>query len=280
MATTAPRPVATPVAATPAAVPARGELASALYEGVVVHRRTTDPPHAFRRRVLLAWLDHAELDHCFAGRWWWSTRRAAPARYRRADFFGDPAVPLDEAVRARVQAEAGWRPDGPVRTLASLRHLGVQFNPLALHCCYDPDGEHLVAVVAEVTNTPWREHHTYVLVPPVPLAPGERARFEHGKDLHVSPFLPMDLTYRWRLRAPDERWWCEIDAGRGDEVLFTATLALRRRPWTSRELARAAVRHPVPPARVLAGIYGEALRLWRRGARYHPHPGRRRAAAG
>jgi uncharacterized protein len=246
-------------------------LASALYEGVVVHRRRTDPPHAFQRSLFLCWLDLDELDRCFDGRWWWSQRRPAPARFRRADFHGDPAVPLATAVRDRVEAEVGWRPDGPVRTLASVRHLGVQFNPLALHCCYDPTGHLLTAVVAEVSNTPWLERHTYVLVPDHPLAPGELARFEHPKAFHVSPFLPMDLTYRWRLRAPDDRWWCEIEACHGETPVFTATMALRRRPWTTRSLARAVVRHPAQTIQVLGGIYTEALRLWRKGARYHPH---------
>ena len=54
---------------------------------------------------------------------------AAPARFRRADFLGDPARPLDECARDAVEAATGARPAGPVRLLANLRYLGHCLQP-------------------------------------------------------------------------------------------------------------------------------------------------------
>jgi len=75
---------------------------SALYSGRLEHRRHAPVPHAFEYRLFMAWLDLAELDTVFRGRWLWSTRRPALAWLRRADYLGDPALSLDEAVRRRV----------------------------------------------------------------------------------------------------------------------------------------------------------------------------------
>ena len=71
-------------------------------------------------------LDLAELDDVFRGRWLWSTRRPALAWLRRADYLGDRAVPLDEAVRDRVERR-GWRsarwPGAAAHAAAHLRAL-------------------------------------------------------------------------------------------------------------------------------------------------------------
>jgi DUF1365 family protein len=66
---------------------------------------------------------------------------------------------------------------------------------------------------------------------------------------------------------------------RDGERAFDATLALRRAPMTGRVLARCLARHPWMTASVVAGIYGQALRLWLRGAPLHPHPAPRKTHA-
>ena len=120
----------------------------------------------------------------------------APARFRRADFMGDPARPLDECARDAVEAATGERPAGPVRLLAGLRYLGHSFNPVSFYYCFDRAGERVEAVVADVENIPWGERHPYVL------ARGEREGTvlsdELDKALHVSPLMGMDQTYAFR----------------------------------------------------------------------------------
>src|SRR5690606_39067170 len=132
--------------------------------GRVRHRRHAPRPHGFSYSVCMVWLDLAELDEVFRGRWFWSTRRRALAWFRRADYLGDPALPLDEAVRQRVQAATGKRPEGPVRMLTQLRQFGHCFNPVTFYYCYGDGGgdggeahggNSLEFIVAEITNTPW-----------------------------------------------------------------------------------------------------------------------------
>ena len=244
--------------------------ASAIYEGVVTHRRRTPVVHAFRSRLFLMYLDLAELPQVLDRHPLWSARRAAPARFHRADYLGDPAVPLDVAVRDLVEQRLGTRPQGPVRMLAHLRYLGHCFNPVAFYWCFAPDGERVEAIVAEVTNTPWGERHAYVAA-----ATGTTEHVlesRHEKALHVSPFMAMDLEYTWRVSTPGERVTVTIESRRAGELVFDAHLALRRRPLSGRALTRVLVRYPAMTLRVLGGIYAQALRLRLKGARWHPHP--------
>ena len=249
---------------------------SALYTGRLRHRRFAPRPHAFTYRVCLAWLDLAELDEVFRGRWLWSTRRPALAWLRRADYLGDPAVPLEQAVRERVERETGRRPAGPIRLLTHLRTFGHCFNPVSFYYCYDAAGEHVETILAEITNTPWNERHAYVLPASRSAGGSGRAlRFRFGKSFHVSPFMPMELDYDWRFTPPGARLAVHMQNRRAGATLFDATLALERREITGANLAGALARHPFATLQVAGAIYWQALRLWLKRVPFHSHPAKR-----
>jgi DUF1365 family protein len=240
---------------------------SCLYEGTIRHRRT-DPHNEFCHRIALAYLDLDELPELLGGR---LTRRGpGPLRFRRADYLGDPAVPLAEAVRERVDELTGVRPAGPVRLLSQLRSFGVCFDPVSFYYCLDATGQHLEHVLAEVTNTPWGERHSYVLSNR--RAGARVVSGEFAKQLHVSPFFGMDHVYHARASDPGPTLSIHIENEHRGATVFDATLALRRRELTRASAAAMTVRHPAASAQALALIYRHALALKLKGARYHPHP--------
>jgi DUF1365 family protein len=243
-------------------------MESALYEGVLRHRRFAPVRHDFEYRVTLAWLDLSELDEVFRGRWLWSTARPAAAWLRRADYLGDAAVPLDQAVRDRVERELGMRPAGPIRLLTQLRTFGHGFNPVSFYYCYDAGGRVVEALVAEITNTPWGERHAYVM-----RRPGAgKMRFRFEKSFHVSPFMPMDQRYDWRFSEPGPRLAVHMANLSAQARVFDATLRLRRREISTMSLAATLARYPFASLRVLAAIYWQAARLWIKGVPFHSHP--------
>jgi DUF1365 family protein len=253
--------------------------ASAIYEGWVRHRRYAPQAHAFRYRVAMLYLDLDEIDDVFAQRWLWSADRRNVAEFRRSDYFGESTRPLADEVRAHVEAVSDKRPAGPVRLLTHLRYFGYVFNPVSFYYCFAADGTTLEAIVADITNTPWRERHAYVL----PVETAKRARtsllWTFAKAFHVSPFMAMDRGYAWRFTVPGAALRVHMDVLRTDHEgqarEFDATLALERRALDSRGLARVLWRYPLMTAKVVAAIHWQALRLWLRGNPVHDHPNTR-----
>ncbi len=250
---------------------------SCIYEGTVVHWRRTDIEHEFSRRVYMMYLDLEELPAILERGRLWSSRHWALARFDRRDHWGDPEIPLDQAIRDLVERETGRRPSGRIAILTQLRHLGICFNPLSVYYCHSADGSRVETLVAEVRNTPWLEMHPYVLPIESPASedPSEHRalhRLSNPKTFHVSPFMEMDYTYRWKVSEPGERLLVSIENCRGEERHFGASLHADRRPLDASTLSRMLIRYPVIPAQVIAGIYFEAFRLWRKGARFQSHP--------
>ena len=250
-------------------------MQSALYSGRLSHRRRQPVPHAFDYAVCHVWLDLAELDTVFAGRWFWSTRRPALAWLRRADYLGDPAMPLDRAVRDRVEAETNHRPTGPIRLLTHLRSFGHCFNPVSFYYCFDADDRDIEAVVAEITNTPWGERHAYVLPATAAERSGDALRFRFTKCFHVSPYMPMDQDYEWTFTTTGESLGVRMINRRGGERVFDATLALERHAITGWSLAAALGRYPFATLNVVRRIYWQAFRLWLKRIPFHAHPAAR-----
>lgn len=260
--------------------------ASAVYEGWIRHRRFEPVEHSFRYPLFLMYLDLEELPGVLDPYPLFSARSAAPARFRREDFMGDPARPLAECARDAVEAAAGARPAGPVRLLTGLRYFGHSFNPVSFYYCFDIAAERVDAVVADVRNIPWGERHPYVL------ARGERRGTvldeELEKTFHVSPLMGMDQTYSFRAAEPGDRLVAHIESrpretaesrrigvfsrSRRNPKTFDATLSLRRRELSRRTLTGLLARYPAMSLQVVAKIYLQSLRLKLKGARYHPHP--------
>jgi DUF1365 family protein len=251
-------------------------MKSAIYDGLVRHRRFTPVPHSFTYRLFMMYLDLEELPTLFQGRWLWSLDRSNIASFKRRDHVGDPAIPLDQSIRQLVEAKTGSRPTGPIRLLTHLRYFGYVFNPVSFYFCYDHADRHVETIVAEITNTPWGERHCYVLGAEDNCAQGARKRYHLDKAFHISPFIDMDVTYDWRFTEPTSQLAIHMENIREGRPFFDATMKLERQELCGSSLARVLVQYPLMTAKVIGAIHWQALKLWLKGVPFYAHPKKRK----
>ncbi|WP_431257792.1 DUF1365 domain-containing protein [Roseateles chitinivorans] len=275
------------------------DLHSAIYRGPVMHQRLRPLRHRLQYRMFTLLLDLDELPALHARLRWFSVRRFNLFSFRPSD-HGDGTATDVPGLRAYIDARlalAGLPIGGAIRLLAMPRLLGHVFNPLSVWFCHAPDGP-LRAIVYEVNNT-FGERHSYLIE--VDEAQREAAVVEQrsGKQLYVSPFLGMALTYRFRIEPPRERLSIGVsvhqdgddrsggvgghggdhgsddggnDGGDLGAAVLNARLDATRVPLSDGALLRLLVTHPLLTLKVVVGIHWEALRLWLKGARLHERP--------
>ena len=242
-------------------------LAPALVEGQVMHRRKRPAENAFTYPAFCLRLPLSRLEELPA---------LGIARNRRGVLSfddrdhgardGSPLLPWIRAVLAREGIDA----PGEVVLHAFPRMLGYVFNPVSFWFCHRADGA-LRALVYEVNNT-FGERHSYVIPA---MVDGLRVRQTCRKAFYVSPFLPMDCTYHFRVGIPGERLSLAIHETHEGTPILDAWVTGERRPLTDAALLRAAFSIPLLTLKVLAGIHWEALKLWLKGAplfRHDPTP--------
>ena len=246
----------------------RRALQSCFYFGAVMHRRLRPVRHRFAYRVFSCLIDLDELEALG------NLRFFGHNRFNLMSFHDRDHGPRDgSALRPWIEARlAGAGIDiagGPVRLLCFPRMLGYVFNPLSIWFCHHADGR-LRAILYEVSNT-FGERHSYLILVPADAA-GKTIAQSCAKAFHVSPFLGLAGRYVFRLRAPDDRLAIAIREEDSEGPVMAAVQNGRRMPFSPATVLTAFLRYPLMTLKVIGAIHFEALRLWRKGARFHKRP--------
>lgn len=246
------------------------DVASALYTGVIAHRRSSPKPHSFRYGVYYLMLNLDELEDVASKVGPLALNSRGLTTFHDTDHLGSSSVAVKQKLAMWLQERGRELPGGAVLLLTNLRVFGYVFNPVSYYYCCDPQ-DRLAFVVAEVNNT-FGETYCYLLDDLEPLGP-RVVRARRTKVFHVSPFIEMDeIEYDWIFTAPGDRLTVHINEFRRDRKFFDATLHLTRKPLSTRSLIGAMVRHPHITANTMARIHWQALRLWWKGAPFHSKP--------
>ncbi|CAN5287312.1 DUF1365 domain-containing protein [soil metagenome] len=242
-------------------------MRSHLVEGKVRHRRTSPFVYELEHDVYYAALELGELDEVARRHRLISRNGRNVLAFRDGDHWEPAANDLNATVRKHLRAEGFADADAwSITLISNLRVAGYVFNPASFYLCRDAAGE-LRVVIVEVHNT-HLERKVYTLRPEVR---GTAHVASMDKEHYVSPFIDMNARYTVRVRDEADRLQVVIDETENGTPLFQASMVLRRKPMTDRSLLRMLLRHPFMTQRTIGLIHWHALRLWRRGARFHSH---------
>ena len=246
--------------------------AAALYVGDVMHARLKPVGHRFKYRVMSLLIDLDRLEVADRQTPLFGVNRRALYSFHEADH----GVRDGSSLRLHAQrcaAEYGIDlTGGRVLLLCYPRLFGYTFNPLSVYFCYSPDGQPAL-LIYEVRNT-FGDIHAYVL----PVKSGDVSaagiRQTQDKRFYVSPFVEMAMRYHFRVTLPKNHIKLRILETDGEGPLLSATFNGHRRPLTTQELLRSFFSLPMVTLKVVAAIHWEALRLWLKGVRLVPRPGK------
>jgi DUF1365 family protein len=234
-----------------------------LYTGAVMHRRLASPPHRFTYGSFWVAIDLDRLDATTSRLF--SVERTNLFSFHARDHADGSCGPL----RRKIEAiSGGVDVSGRMVLLTMPRLIGFVFNPLSVYFCHDISGAPS-AIAWEVSNT-FGGRHTYFIV--IEGADGGVVRQACPKQLHVSPFLDMQLGYRFRVDASDESVSIGIVDRAAEGVVLVAALTASRREMTDRALLALFLRTPLATLKIVAAIHWQALRLWLKGARFRRAP--------
>ena len=245
-------------------------LRSALYRGEVLHRRFRPVHHRFVYRVDSFLFDLDELSAVASRCRLFSLNRFNLFSFYFRDFgLGSGQSPNDYL--QALLAEHGVAAAARAELLCYPRILGYTFNPLSVYYCYDASDE-LYAVLYEVSNT-FGQRHSYLI--PADKERSSRSsvlRQQCDKGFYVSPFIPMQARYHFRLRRPDERLAVAIRETDQDGALLHAVFRGERRALSDRALLASFCRLPFMTVKVMLAIHWQALKLYIKGMRILPRP--------
>lgn len=240
-------------------------MKTSLYVGTIAHHRKIPVEHRFKYPFFMWFLNLDEVDKLPSLGRWFSTKKWALSRFHRPDYFGDPTIPLGDAIRVRMKELTGEPVTGEVCGLLNMRTLGLYFSPVNFYYGYDKNGR-FSHFLAEVSNIPWNERHQYAH-----FVAADGLRLHHPKKFHVSPFNSVHQNYSWELKVPGDTLSVNlaVDDQRGE--IFQATLNLNRHPFNIQSVRKELLKKPAMTVFIIAGIYWQALRLYRKGVPYVPY---------
>ena len=263
---------------------------SALYVGRVMHQRMRPARHRLAYSIFSLLIDLDELPALALRLRFFSLNRFNLFSLHEDDYGTAKTNDGSGAtLRQRVEAQlvaAGLRSGGPIRLLSMPRILGYAFNPLSVYFCHLPDGA-LQAILYEVNNT-FGERHSYLIEVDQDqrglnglngnnneINEIDEIEQHCAKEFHVSPFLGLQMDYRFRVQPPrvdQPAMRLDITASDMQGPLLLARFDARRRVLSDTALLRVFFSHPLLTLKVVGAIHWEALRLWVKGVRLHLRP--------
>ena len=237
-------------------------MTSSIYNGTVIHKRFKPKTHFFKYSVFSLFIDLSELDQLDKTINIFSYNKFNVVSFYEKDHGNRDGSSLIEWVKKNLDENKINSKNIKIKLLCYPRIFGYVFNPLSVFYIYD-NNEKLICILYEVKNT-FGEQHTYIFK----VENNNLLQHNCEKKFHVSPFIEMDCNYFFRILKPTEKISVIIDQYQSNEKILYASQDGIRRDFTSSELIRSYLKHPLMTFKIIIAIHFEAFKLWSKGIRY------------
>ena len=240
----------------------------------MTHKRYLPREHFFSYKLSMLCLDLDDINDLLSKAKLWGRSGFFPAQFRRSDYHGDSAYSIKESIKQTIKRQTGADFKGRVKLITHARYFGILFNPVSFYYCYD-DEDTLKFIVSEITNTPWLERHAYVHDCRNKTETDGQLNFKFSKDFHVSPFFDIDQQYHWKFSKADQQLKIHMSNSENSEKVFDSSLIMEREELTAKKLDLFVLKYPFMTAKVIWGIYWQAMRLKLKNTPFYIHPKKR-----
>ena len=237
-------------------------MTSSIYNGTVIHKRFKPKIHFFKYQVFSLLIDLSELKILDQKISFFSYNSFNLISFFDKDHGDRDGSSLIEWVKKNLKENKIISENIKIKLLCYPRIFGYVFNPLSVFYVYDKN-EELISILYEVKNT-FGEQHTYIFK----VENNNLLQHNCKKKFHVSPFIEMDCNYFFRILKPTEKISVIIDQYQSNEKILYASQDGIRRDFTSSELIRSYLKHPLMTFKIIIAIHFEAFKLWTKGIRY------------
>ena len=237
-------------------------MTSSIYNGTVIHKRFKPKIHFFKYKVFSLLIDLSELDILDKKINFFSYNKFNLISFFDKDHGERDGSSLIKWVKKNLRDNQINSENIRIKLLCYPRILGYVFNPLSVFYVYNND-EKLISILYEVKNT-FGEQHTYIFK----VENNNLLQHNCVKKFHVSPFIEMDCNYFFRILKPAEKISVIIDQYQSNEKILYASQDGKRTEFTSSELIKSYLKHPLMTFKIISAIHFEAFKLWIKGLRF------------
>ena len=237
-------------------------MTSSIYNGTVIHKRFKPKVHFFKYQVFSLLIDLSELDILDKKISFFSYNSFNLISFFDKDHGERDGTSLIEWVKKNLKENKINNENVKIKLLYYPRILGYVFNPLSVFYVYD-NNENLVSILYEVKNT-FGEQHTYIFK----VENNNLLQHNCEKKFHVSPFIEMNCNYFFRILKPAEKISVIIDQYQSNEKILYASQDGKRSDFTSLELIKSYLKHPLMTFKIISAIHFEAFKLWAKGIKF------------
>ena len=238
-------------------------MESCIYKGFVTHRRLTPFRNFFSYKTFSILFDLDELEELNKKINFFSFNRFNLFSFYNKDHGERDGSDLKNWVKENFKKYNLSLNISKIKLLCFPRIFGHVFNPLSIFYCYEQ--KKLKAILYEVKNT-FNEQHTYIFLV------DENSKIisqNCNKKFYVSPFIEMETFYNFRLSNPDENLKIFIkQTNIFKENVLIACQVGKKQALSTKELIINFIMHPLMTFKIIIAIHFEALRLWKKGAKF------------